>query len=454
MLQDPKRSGLPTMRSGAGSSRRKIHKTFNNLKITIVCGLVTILVLRGTIGVGNLSGGGDGETDQKVVEDIERILREIRSDSDPDEDIIPQFSDVGNITTIDNITLSGSIAAFYTLGKSYRLGPKISDWDQQRGKWLNQNPGFPNQISAGKPKILLVTGSPPNPCDNPIGDHYLLKATKNKIDYCRIHGIEIVHNMAHLDHELAGYWAKLPLLRRLMLSHPEVEWIWWMDSDALFTDMAFEVPMGKYTGYNLVIHGYPDLLFDQHSWIALNTGSFLIRNCQWSLDLLDAWAPMGPKGPVREEAGRILTANLKGRPDFEADDQSALIYLLLSQQEKWGDKVYVENSYYLHGFWAGLVDKYEEMMEKHHPGLGDERWPFVTHFVGCKPCGSYGDYPVERCLSSMERAFSFADNQVLRIYGFAHKSLSSPKIKRIRNQTATPLEIKEHIHLQDRIISR
>ncbi|KAG0497288.1 hypothetical protein HPP92_001757 [Vanilla planifolia] len=186
------------------------------------------------------------------------------------------------------------------------LGPKISDWEQKRKEWMDRNPGFPNQIPGGKPKILLVTGSQPNPCDNPIGDHYLLKTTKNKIDYCRLHGIDIVHNMAHLDRELAGYWAKLPLIRRLMLSHPEVEWIWWMDSDALFTDMAFELPMSKYEGYNLVIHGYPDLLFDQHSWIALNTGSFLLRNCQWTLNLLDAWAPMGPKGPVRDEAGQFL----------------------------------------------------------------------------------------------------------------------------------------------------
>ena len=93
------------------------------------------------------------------------------------------------------------------------------------------------------------------------------------------------------------------------------------------------------------------------------------------------------------------------------------------------------------------------MMEKYHPGLGDERWPFVTHFVGCKPCGSYGDYPVEKCLGSMERAFNFADNQVLRLYGFGHRGLSSPKIKRIRNQTATPLEVKDKLSLQAGISS-
>ncbi|CAI9773730.1 unnamed protein product [Fraxinus pennsylvanica] len=398
---------------------RQIHKTFNNIKITILCLLVTILVLRGTIGLGNLASTEADAENQLLIEETNRILAEIRSDKDPN-DPDDQSEELFN----PNIT--------------YSLGPKISSWDTDRRTWLRKNPHFPNYVNK-KARILLVTGSPPNPCDNAIGDHYLLKGIKNKIDYCRIHGIEIVYNMAHLDMEMAGYWAKLPLIRRLMLSHPEVEWIWWMDSDALFTDMTFEIPLSKYNEFNLVIHGYPDLLFDQKSWIALNTGSFLFRNCQWSLDLLDAWAPMGPKGPIREEAGKILTANLKGRPAFEADDQSALIYLLISKRDEWMSKVFVENSYYLHGYWAGLVDRYEEMIEKYHPGLGDERWPFVTHFVGCKPCGSYGDYPVERCLKSMERAFNFADNQVLKLYGFRHRGLVSPNIKRIRNESVTPL---------------
>ncbi|XP_045822954.1 probable xyloglucan 6-xylosyltransferase 3 [Trifolium pratense] len=424
--------GLPTTTITSSSRNRtlprgrQIQKTFNNIKITILCGFVTILVLRGTIGV-NLGSSQNDAVNQNVIEETNRILAEIRSDSDP--------SDRNQTET------------FLSLNETYALGPKIRNWDTERKKWLTDNPEYPNFV-RGKPRILLLTGSPPKPCDNPIGDHYLLKSIKNKIDYCRLHGIEIVYNMAHLDMELAGYWAKLPMIRRLMLSHPEVEWIWWMDSDAFFTDMVFELPMSKYNDYNLVLHGYPDLLFEQNSWIAVNTGSFLFHNCQWSLDLLDAWAPMGPKGPIREEAGKILTANLKGRPAFEADDQSALIYLLLSKKDKWMEKVFLENSFYLHGYWAGLVDRYEEMMEKYHPGLGDERWPFVTHFVGCKPCGSYGDYPVERCLSSMERAFNFADNQVLKLYGFRHRGLLSPKIKRIRNETVTPLEFVDQFDIR------
>ncbi|KAL2641918.1 hypothetical protein R1flu_009505 [Riccia fluitans] len=418
-------------KGGAGSSSfkaafgglkgRQGQRTLNNVKITLICGFVTILVLRGTIGVSNLgfptvSEAGDGIREADKHEH-KRSLAQIEEKKKEEEEPEPETDP----------------------NKPYSLGPEIKDWDEQRAEWLQRNPGR-NVSASGKPRMLLVTGSQPKPCDNPVGDHYLLKSIKNKIDYCRLHDIEIFYNMAHLDHEMAGFWAKLPLLRKLMLAHPEVEWIWWMDSDAMFTDMLFEIPMEKYKGFHLILHGWDELVYNRKNWVGLNTGSFLLRNNQWSLDLLDIWAPMGPKGKVRVEAGKVLTATLTGRPEFEADDQSALIYLLVTRQAELQPKVFLENSYYLHGYWVILVEKYEEMMEKYHPGLGDDRWPFVTHFVGCKPCGSYGDYAVERCLNQMERAFNFADNQVLQQYGLQHKSLNTPKVKRIRNDTAHPLE--------------
>ena len=254
--------------------------------------------------------------------------------------------------------------------------------------------------------------------------------------------------MALLDAKMVvGFWAKLPLIRKLLLSHPEVEFLWWMDSDAMFTDMAFEVPWERYKDSNFVMHGWNEMVYDEKNWIGLNTGSFLLRNCQWSLDILDAWAPMGPKGKIRDEAGKVLTRELKNRPVFEADDQSAMVYLLATGKEKWGDKVYLENHYYLHGYWGILVDRYEEMIENYHPGLGDHRWPLVTHFVGCKPCGKFGDYPVERCLKQMDRAYNFGDNQILQMYGFTHKSLGSRKVKRVRNDTSNPLEVKDELGL-------
>jgi xyloglucan 6-xylosyltransferase len=157
---------------------------------------------------------------------------------------------------------------------------------------------------------------------------------------------------------------------------------------------------------------------------------------------------VGSHGP--ERPGKVLTATLTGRPDFEADDQSALIYLLVTQ-EQWKEKVFLETSYYLHGYWVILVERYEEMMANNKPGLGDDRWPFVTHFVGCKPCGSYGDYDVNRCINQMDRAFNFADNQVLEHYGFLHRSLGTAKVKRIRNDTTDPLGVQAEIARRNQI---
>jgi len=97
------------------------------------------------------------------------------------------------------------------------------------------------------------------------------------------------------------------------------------------------------------MHGWDEMVYKDKNWIRLNTGNFLLHNCQWSLDLLDVWAPMDPKGPIHTEAGKILTKTLKDHPVFEADYQSAMVYLLVTQKEKWADKVYLESAYYLHG---------------------------------------------------------------------------------------------------------
>ncbi|KAJ7567541.1 hypothetical protein O6H91_02G152800 [Diphasiastrum complanatum] len=313
---------------------------------------------------------------------------------------------------------------------SYRLRPRISDWDDQRRRWLSKNP-HKKGIVTGKSPLFLVSSSQPSPCENPMGDHFLLKAIKNKMDYCRLHGIDIFYNMAQLDPAMVSFWVKLPLVRAAMVAHPEAEWIWWMDSDALFTDMAFELPLDKYSNYNMVVHGWERKVFEEKSWVGLNMGVFLIRNCQWSLDLLDAWAAMGATGPLKLQIGKFLTSFLSERPEnFEADDQGALIYLLNAEKERWRSKVYLESSYYLHGFWVKLVDKYEEMRRKYHPGYGDDRWPFVTHFVGCELCS--GDtntkYSAEKCRKNVEKAFNLADDQILKIYGFHHQSLQSSDV--------------------------
>ncbi|CAL4896897.1 unnamed protein product [Urochloa decumbens] len=455
-----------------GSNSKLTKRLIHNIRITLLCAFVTLLVLRGTVGVNrrlvHIATSSHSHRappgTNKAAEDIERILRDIRADADPDSD-----SDDGDNTSSPATRYYHDRGVAWSTA-NYSLGPRVTRWNSRRRRWLHLNPGFPSRDALGRPRVLLATAWPPGPCDTGrAGDHFLLRATKNKIDYCRLHSLELAaHDMlTRVDGALGGGggWGKLLLLRRLMLAHPEVEWLWWVDGDALVTDMGFELPLSRYEGAHLVVHGNHYLLFQLRSWAAASTGSFLIRNCQWSLDLLDAWAVMAPRGRARRDAGKLLTATLHGRPELEADDQSALVHLLITEKERWMEKVYLENEYYLHGHWTGVVDKYEEVMEKHHSGYGDDRWPFVTQFVGCKPCigggrpskggggrpsrdggggGNSGEeYPVDRCARGMERAFNFADNQVLRLLGFRHESLASAEVRRVANRSANPLEAKE-----------
>ncbi|KAL3693506.1 hypothetical protein R1sor_007157 [Riccia sorocarpa] len=319
--------------------------------------------------------------------------------------------------------------------KHKHLGPNPRNWNAKRAAWLKKYP-HKKLNSDGKPRMLLVSGTSPWACTNSRGDHFLLKTLKNKADYCRQHNIEIFYNLAHLDKEMSTYWAKLPILRKLMLTHPEIEWFFWMDADALFTDMLFEIPIDDYKGYNLVMWGVESELYENKSWLAINDGVMFIRNCQWSLDLIDLWAPMGPEGAVRDKAGKMLSSFLTKRPaNFPADDQSALAYLLITRKEL-RPKVKLVKEYELSGYFAEHVTHFEEYMSKNHPGLGDKRWPFTTHFVGCQICTGYPNpaYKELDCVRQLERAFNFADNQLLQMMGFMHENLDSPRLKRIRRE--------------------
>ncbi|VFQ69170.1 unnamed protein product [Cuscuta campestris] len=338
---------------------------------------------------------------------------------------------------------------------SYTIDKPIRDWDEKRVAWLRQHPSF---IPGSETRILMVTGSQAKPCRNQVGDHLLLRLFKNKVDYCRIHGYDIFYNTALLQPEMFSFWAKVPTVRAAMLAHPEAEWIWWVDSDAAITDMDFKLPLSRYAAHNLVVHGWKSLIFDQKSWTSVNAGVFLIRNCQWAMDFMDVWARMGPQSPEYDNWGKILRTTFKDKSRPESDDQSGLIYLILTESEKWGKKIYVESDYYFEGYWLEIVGRLENVtaryaeierregrLRRRHAekvsesyaaaweehlkdaGYGKFGWrrPFITHFTGCQPCsGDHNQaYSGEVCGDSMHRALNFADNQVLRRYGFLHLDL-------------------------------
>ncbi|WVZ73900.1 hypothetical protein U9M48_022154 [Paspalum notatum var. saurae] len=341
---------------------------------------------------------------------------------------------------------------------AYTVDRPIAGWDEKRAGWLRLHPEFTTQ--AGEERVLMVSGSQPAPCRSPGGDHTLMRLLKNKADYCRLHGVQLLYNTALLRPSMDRYWAKIPAIRAAMVAHPEAEWVWWVDSDAVLTDMDFRLPLRRYRAHNLVVHGWPRLVYEARSWTSLNAGVFLIRNCQWSLDFMDAWAAMGPDSPDYRRWGAVLKSTFKDKAFDESDDQSALVYMLLHKGSPWRDRVFLESGYYFEGYWLEIVgrlgnitERYEAMerrpgaaalrrryAETEHAsyaaardaalaaaglaetGVHGWRRPFVTHFTGCQPCSGQRNehYSGESCDEGMRRALNFADDQVLRAYGFRH----------------------------------
>ncbi|CAO2141967.1 unnamed protein product [Urochloa humidicola] len=351
-------------------------------------------------------------------------------------------------------------------------GRRLTGWDAKRAAWLRSR-GLATGRGSPDQHVVMVSGSQPGPCKSPVGDHLLLRTFKNKLDYCRLHGIKLLYNRDFLHPSMTSYWAKIPIVRAAMLAHPDAEWIWWVDSDAVFTDMDFSVPLStRYAGKNFVAYGWPDKIANK-SWLGINNGVFFLRNCQWSLDLLDEWARMGPAFPDHDQWARTVLSALtdkENNPWF--DDQSALVYLLLFNWERLGEKVFIETEYYLMAYWLDMVGQFDgiaaryEAVERQRaaPGLGLRRrhaerehlryaaarnaavrdvvpgpagggykgWrrPLITHFVGCQPCsGSQNPmYAKQSCDDGMRRALAFADDQVLRAYGFRHAGLLDDSI--------------------------
>lgn len=338
---------------------------------------------------------------------------------------------------MDDFSENGSIP------QSYRLGRAILDWDTERKLWLEKHPSKKNYTEGGKPRLLMLTGSQPGPCRGEKGDYLMLKSFKNKVDYCQLHGVQIFYNMAILDQKMDSFWSKLPLIRAAMETHPYAEWLWWVDSDVVITDMLFELPLHTYGQYNLVVHGWETEIYDKKSVMGLNAGSFLVRNCGWTIRFIERWASMGPKGPIRDLAGRLQSTLLPDRPpDYPGDDQAALIYFMIKEHNLWGDKILLERRFNLNGYWLDIVGNMDaieakEQMDNMHPNVDAyARSPprsFVTHFAGCQPCTgnrnpTFGEH---QCEHEMERALNFADNQVLQSMGFRHPNLNTLDVERI-----------------------
>eukprot|EP00850_Spirogloea_muscicola_P012551 SM000081S22685 [mRNA] locus=s81:535115:537067:- [translate_table: standard] len=290
----------------------------------------------------------------------------------------------------------------------------------------------------------MVSASQAKPCELPGGEALLSRALKNKIDYCREHGIDLWYSLELHDPGLNFYWAKYPLLANLMRTETQYDWFIWMDSDAIFTNMTFEIPFHKYDGKNFVVtlSTYEDDVFVNGNWLAINAGIFLIRRCQWAFDFMDTLMRIG-RLPAGVEYGKIFEVELPSRPkDWDADDQSAITYLIKTQKDKWMPKIVLEREIAYHGYWKIMTDGFLAMDAAMRAGANITAAPLVAHYVGCKLCDGSSPGDTQACFDAFPKAYTFAHNQILRRFGLWHKSPNSYELEPIHFEPAPAADEK------------
>jgi len=131
-----------------------------------------------------------------------------------------------------------------------------------------------------KKKICIVTAYTPSGKWKELGE--LTTATMKS--YADKHGYDLKVFASGFQPDRDFTWSKVKFIRAVLKSGL-YDWVWWLDSDAAITNHTIELENLVSDDFDLFIgadsgnyHGRP---------IILNAGSFLIRNCDWSIWLLD-----------------------------------------------------------------------------------------------------------------------------------------------------------------------
>ncbi|GBG84088.1 hypothetical protein CBR_g37963 [Chara braunii] len=292
-------------------------------------------------------------------------------------------------------------------------------------------------MAERNPRVLMISASQAF-CGTSLGDNNIMKSLKNKADYARRHGMDTWFSLELLvDPAYHRLRNKILLIRHVLRTQRNYDWYIWIDSDAMITDMNFRIPWEQYRGYSLVMWGDgPSLDTEPHFTRSLNTGVVFYRNDYYSRNFLDEMVKLWDSNPNQTELHSKVTGYIKGMTSFLCD-QATVLYLLVTQKEQWINRVYLEERFHINRYWKPSAFELDSFMEPDAWKGDGNSPPFVVHFCGCSLCFKKFTDDFEECQRQHERAFNFANNQIIREFGFMHRNLSSSEVVPIHSaQTA------------------
>ncbi|KAI3638494.1 hypothetical protein MIR68_002992 [Amoeboaphelidium protococcarum] len=243
-----------------------------------------------------------------------------------------------------------------------------------------------SSTTAASNRMLIVTGIAPKPCKLHEGDFLTMLSIKNKQDYARMHGYDFYMSTHLSDVNLVGAWNKVALIRDLLKSQSQYEWIMWIDYDSIIMDVNFVLSFDRYVGKDLVLWGQEKQLYEEgDSHMGLNTGVFLVRNSEWSRAFFNETCQYGHQNGKKYEA---LMKSRLSKYSWAMFDQNGFAYNLnYWRPEESRAKTYLERSFILNGYWKDLpldqlsIDPHELRLNR-----SLRKYPFVKHFMGCQFC--------------------------------------------------------------------
>ncbi|KAI5195632.1 hypothetical protein E4T38_08932 [Aureobasidium subglaciale] len=252
-----------------------------------------------------------------------------------------------------------SVTTLLTDGKKHATDPSVKMPETGKGP-------------RGKDVVLLMASDNKGNQGQPI--HNLReRVIENRQEYADWHGYTFYQvDFDELDFSGPVVWKKILAIQKAFAAHPEAEWIWWLDLDAII--MTPNVALSTYllhpsvlekrllkdvvvkhtphNGSSVAAEDVNLIIAQDHN--GLNAGSLFLRRGAWTRMLLDAWTD-----PYVIEHHKD-----KGK------EQDALIHFVKEYDE-------VLNH-------TGFVDQH--IMNAYHVGGEHMKWQegdICVHFAGC-----------------------------------------------------------------------
>ena len=305
------------------------------------------------------------------------------------------------------------------------------------------------------PRVLIVTAEQPTECSTTAAQWLGARAMRNRLQYAQEHAYKLYWSTDIVDPDYKGIqenamWNKPALLAKLLNNSltAGVEWLLWIDSDAIFTDMSFELPLDEYVdkGYHLVLWGEPRMVNvtaeAAPSYFGINAGVLLLRNSAWTRDFLARILEAGEDVAASTAQQRTVMKGWEREEDGVVSDQSTIVYLLYTQPELWRAQTLLEKRFALNGHWQQYYGRLVPgSLQLSSAIWGTDRVPFIMHFAGCQLCSGRTDAHYanrDECLDAMAQSLNYAEDWALAQLGLRHSNLTSLEVVRSTGRPTYP----------------